>query len=95
MSTPAIIVPRTETLAVRRGRALLMEITNRTLELVDRGKTPTRVRIPTALKDDLLAFFDFNFVFDGVLPREYCGLPLEYVPGAERRIEIVCGAAAE
>ncbi len=88
MNAPAVIVPRQETAQVRRGRAIILQVIDRVLELNDRGKTPTKVLISTALRDDLLAYFDFNFVFDGVLPSELSGVPIEYIPGADLRVHI-------
>lgn len=87
----AIIVPeKLETDAVRRGRAILAHTIERVLELHDRGKTPTKITISTALADDMRAFFDHATVFDGVLPRALAGVPIEYVPGAERAVGIAC-----
>ena len=87
-ATPSIIVPNTESIASQRGRFAIIQITDRLNELIDRGKTPTKITISTAIADDMRAYFDFNHVFDGVLPREYCGVPIEFEPGAGRRIRI-------
>ena len=88
-----IIVPdKIETRQVRRGRVTLKRIMDGVLELHDKGKNPTRVVVSTALQDDMRAFFEYVAEsFDGVLPRELCGVPMEYEPGAFRDIRIVCG----
>lgn len=67
-----------------------MQITDRVLELHDRGKNPVKAKISAACADDLRAYFEFNFLWDGILPRDYFGLALEYVHGADRKVEIVC-----
>lgn len=91
-----ILIPaKPETAAVRRGRAICMHVIDRVGELHDRGKNPTKVHISTALREDLLAFFDFATVqFDGVLPSVLAGIPIVYEPGASRRVHIECGAPA-
>lgn len=88
----SIIVPaKLETQSVRNGRAILKGIIGAVLETVDRGKEPTRVVISTAHCDDLRAFFDYAYdVFDGVLPKTLHGVPIEYEPGAFRRIRVEC-----
>lgn len=83
-----ILIPTSEPAASRRGRAAILQMNDRILELYDRGKEPVRALISTAIADDMRAYFDFNFVFDGVLPRDYCGVELVYVPGADRHIHI-------
>lgn len=88
---PSIIVPeKLETDAVRRGRAIILQVMDRVLELHDKGRTPTSIEISTANCDDLRAFFDYAYVFDGVLPETLANVPLVYVPGADRRVHIVC-----
>ena len=88
--TSLIIPERIATQSVRRGRAVLAEIIYRCDELVDKGKTPKRITISTALKDDLSAFFEHATQWDGVLPPDLCGCPIVYVPGAGRDIDIAC-----
>lgn len=93
MNAPNILIPaKPETAAVRRGRSICLQVIDRVGELHDRGKNPRRVIISTALRADLLAFFDFaTDQFDGVLPRELAGIPIVYEPGASRRVQIECG----
>lgn len=87
-----IIVPeKLQTSQVVRGRATLRRIMDTVLELHDRGKNPTKVIVSTALQDDMRAFFEYVAEsFDGVLPRELCGVPIEYEPGAFGGIKIEC-----
>lgn len=85
-----ILPEKVETQAVKRGRAILREIIDKSLELADRGKSPNRVYISTALNDDLKAFFDFAYEWDGILPSTYANIPIEYVHGTDRKIHIVC-----
>lgn len=88
---PSIIVPeKIETESVRRGRAIILQVMDRVLELHDKGQNPTKIEISAAHCDDLRAFFDYAYVFDGVLPETLANVPLVYVPGADRRIHIVC-----
>lgn len=84
-----ILPAKMETQSVCRGRDAIRRMTNELSELVDKGKEPTRIEISTAVADDLRAFFEYAYdVFDGVLPKEYCGVPIEHVPGAgDLRIE--------
>ena len=89
-----ILPPKFETESVRRGRAILVEIMDRCLELADKGTPPETVEISTALVDDLKAFFEFGYDFDGVLPQQLCGASLVYVPGASRKIHFVTQQAA-
>lgn len=85
-----IFPEKPETMAVKRGRAILREIMDKSLELVDKGKEPIKVYISTALNDDLKAFFDYAYEWDGKLPSTYANIPIEYVPGSDRKIHIVC-----
>jgi hypothetical protein len=89
-----ILPAKFETESVRRGRAVLVEIMDRCLELADKGTPPSKVEISTALCDDLHAFFDFTYDYDGVLPKQLCGATLTYVPGASRKIHFVTQQAA-
>jgi hypothetical protein len=87
-----ILIPtKPETASVRRGRAICLQVMDRVLELHDKGREPIKITISTALRDDLLAFFDFaTHQFDGVLPSELSGVPIAYQPGASRRVHIEC-----
>lgn len=87
-----IIVPaKIETQQIRNGRATLRSIMDAVLELHDKGKNPTKVIVSTALQDDMRAFFEYVAEsFDGVLPKDLFGVPIEYVPGAARDIQIEC-----
>lgn len=87
-----LLPPKLETASVRRGRAIIVQVMERVLELHDKGKTPTRIVISTALQDDLRSFFDYAYdQFDGVLPARLSGVPLAYMPGASRHVQIECG----
>lgn len=88
--TSLIVPEKLETDAVRRGRSIILQVMDRVLELHDKGRSPRRIEISTANCDDLRAFFDYAYVFDGVLPQTLANVPLVYVPGADRRIQIVC-----
>lgn len=92
--TVGIIVPaQLETASVRRGRAIIVEAIDRVLELHDKGRDPQRIVLSAAARDDLLAFFDYAYVFDGVLPATLSGVPIAVEPGADERMRIVCGVA--
>lgn len=88
-----ILPEQIDTASTQRGRAVLLEIMDRVLELHDRGLNPQGVEISTALADDMRAFFDAASDFDGVLPKALCGVPLRYTPGASRTIHYDLGTA--
>lgn len=88
---PSLILPeRIETHAVKKGRSVLIQIRDSVQELKDRGKNPVQVQISTALLDDLRAFFDYAYDFDGTIPEVCLGVPIAYVPGAGRSVHIEC-----
>lgn len=84
------VADKVETQAARNGRGHLASILEGIAELRDRGMVPTKVKVSRAMVDDLRAYFDYVAAsFDGVLPRQVRGVPIEYVPGAEKRVDIV------
>ena len=91
-----IIVPeRMETARTKRGRAHLLEIMYRLDELKDKGKKPILVAVSQALVDDMLAFFDAAYLFDGQLPDAVRGVPITYVAGATRDIRVYLDGETE
>jgi hypothetical protein len=65
-----------------RGRDLALRIITETANLVAKGKTPTKIIISTACKDDWAANFGYVAEWDGKFPKEFCGVPIEWEPGA-------------
>ena len=51
-------------------------------ELYQRGRNPSAIIMPTSSRDDWSALLGQTTVWDGVLPREFCGLPIIWEPGA-------------
>lgn len=88
MTSPNILVRKLETPAVMRGRGLCLQMIDRVGELVDRGREPVRIKLGDEWRGDLLAFFDYATVFDGVLPDKLSGVPIEFGHGAGRALEI-------
>lgn len=94
MNKPGLILPqKQETNAVKRGRAILREIMIKTAETVDKGKNPSKIIISRALADDIGAFFYFATKWDGKLPTDLYGLPIEYEPGTDRKVRIMTSPA--
>lgn len=86
----AILTSTGEPYAARRGRRAIVNMMDTVVEMHDRGKRPVKLTVNSGLRDDMLAYFDFNSVFDGVLPRDMAGLPIEYLSTGGHKFEVVC-----